>query len=354
MSKETYEVDITTELFQKASLMSIHFGSWSGQRAQNKGDEEAQHANVDQKIYKKGQKKLVNPDTLKPFANWRTQVTKYMERHATRFYLRGVWLVSHDVLPEVKEWLVQTRASIMEDAQIFLSNYETHRAEQIALFNATYPEKAGTFDADYPTVADLEKKFRLNWVTGNWNMAQLDEAAAGEREEFRQKTRDYLEELSKDLRVSAAESCAEFLKALNVKSGEVNDKKIQKMKDFCAKFKSNNFLGDKQLDELMDSISNSTLNITTWTSDEILSSKIKERLEEIVELGKDEGAAAEVASSYVRRVSTHAVVDDDIELSTSESTVRRIAAPAEQVDEFEQEAPAAEVKLESPEPAATV
>lgn len=346
---ETYEIDITADLFKRASLLSVSLGCWSGERAQDKNDEEAQKANVDEKLYKRGQKILVDPKTLKPFSLWRSRIAKHMARNATRFYIPGVWLVSHDVLPQVKTWLVDTRAKIQEDIQTFLDNYDTNRTAQIALFNETYPEKAGTFDADYPTVDALADKFRLTWVTGNWQMSKLSEVAAEEAEEFRIRSRSYLEDLAGQLRITAAEACAEFLKGLSCKSGEVNDKKIQRFKEFTAKFAANNFMNDEELTRLMGNITASTVNISGWTSDEVTQSRIKEHLASIVELGKDEGAAAEVASAYVRRISfVEQPVERDQDEEPDQGVIRRIAAPQDpqdldEADEFEAERIADEI-----------
>lgn len=323
----TEDVDITDSLFKKASLLNVHLGAWSGQKSQSKNDEEAQGAKVVEKFYKKGQKILIDPALLKPFTAWRDRIRKHLERNASRFYLRGTWLVSHDIVPEMRTWLLDTRSKIMDDVEVFLAHYDTARTAQIEAFNAEYPEKAGTFDAEYPTVEKLAEKFRLNWTFGNWNAAKLDEVAAEEREAFRQQSRSYIEDLSKELRTSAAKCCAEFLKGLSTKSGEVNDKAIEKFKNFAARFKANNFLDDKELEAMMTNIETSALNITGWTSDEITQSEIKKHLQKIVELGADEGAAAGVASQYVRRVAsaTSPAELDQVEDQSAMQVHRRVS-----------------------------
>jgi hypothetical protein len=122
MSNETYEIDITQELFQKASLVSVSMGAWSGQKSQNKNDEEAQGAHVVEGIYKKGQKILVDQKLLKPFLAWRGRIKEHLQRNATRFYIRSIWLVANETLPELRAWLLETRSKIMADAEIFLDS----------------------------------------------------------------------------------------------------------------------------------------------------------------------------------------------------------------------------------------
>jgi hypothetical protein len=234
-------------------------------------------------------------------------------------------------IPEVQRFL---REEICPEYQAeldaFVAKMPRIRQERIELFDSLYPDKAGFLADKYPDEAQIREKFRADCFMLNWAPPQLEQVAQEQIEQFERQTQDFVQELALDLRKTAVEACLAFKKALSTKSGDVNERAIEKFRNMLDRIERHNILGDDQMVSLIQRIRTNVFSVNNWSTETDLKEQIKNHLDEVVQMGEDEGAAAAVASSFVRRVSEDKTSGDESECDTiAPESVRRVNEPEE-------------------------
>ena len=296
------EIDITSQLFQQASLITTSFKMWSGLVSESKGQDK--EVTGDDKLRKSGQIWLVDKESFKNFTAIRANYDRFTGSMSHDFCIRSVRLVPHKQMEAYIAQLHEFRNAWMDERDAFMAKLPSLKAAQSLAWDAKYPSRAGKLAELCPSDADIFASFNMDWMIFRIDTARLDEVYAGEREKLRSYTQNYCHQLAGEFRAKVVEICLSFTKALDVKSGEVNEKKIASFKEFLSKIEQYDMLGDDKMKTLLSNMKESVFGVQNWSSEEVAQTKIRDYLDEAVKIGQDAGEVAQVASAYIRRVST--------------------------------------------------
>lgn len=322
--------DITSEILEKALLLNVETGMWSGKTSQDENDEAARGATTDADIFTKGQKLLVPKKSLDPFVRQKSRMVKFMSRNARKFYIRSTWVVNRDDREKISAEMAKFEAEWNDLGEKFIENYPANKVEMIAMYQAKYPTLVDHIEAQYPTEAQIRSKVKLHWTFGSWGMAQVEEAKEEIEANFRKRANSYLDELENEIYVSSVQAAVEMAKAMDVKSGEINEKKIEKFKGLIQRIRGDNsaFLNSERINEFLNSVDQNMLNVSGWQAEGDAKNKIKECLVSYIDNASHTAEAAAAASVYVRRV--HAPVEiEEVEVIDKSATIRRVASTVE-------------------------
>jgi len=357
MELHTRTVNVTRHLQTFGILVGSKISSWSGTFTPPReflGDEVSRA--IAEGLSRQGPIVLVPQQELKGFAAIRARVDGYLRRIGHPFPLfNGAFFVMLSDIPEVQRFL---REEICPEYQAeldaFIAKMPRIRQERMELFDSLYPEKAGFLADKYPDEQQIREKFRADCFMLNWAPPQLEQVAQEQIEEFERQTQDFVQELALDLRKTAVDACLAFKKALSTKSGDVNERAIEKFRNMLDRIERHNILGDNQMVSLIQRIRTNVFSVSNWSTETELKEQIKAHLDEVVEMGEDEGAAAAVASNFVRRVSSDdGEANDEIESEpiVAES-VRRVNEPepeSEVVDKIDGDEDMLVNRIQTPE-----
>lgn len=307
MELYTRSVNVTQHLQRFGILVGSKITAWSGSYTPPRElmGEQASRP-IAEGLARQGQIVLVPAEELKGFTSIRSRVDAYLHRIGHPFPLfNKAFFVMLDDIPTVERFM---REEIVPEYQAeldaFIARLPRIRQERIELFDRLYPENAGFLNDKYPTDEEIREKFTVTSCMLNWAPPQLSQVTEQQVAQFERQAQDFVQELALDLRKTAVQACLAFKKALSTKSGEVNERAIQKFRDMLDRIERHNILGDDQMVHLIQRIRSNVFSVNNWSTENELKELIKGHLDEVVQMGEDEGSAAAVVSQFVRRVSS--------------------------------------------------
>lgn len=147
----------TTTLLQNTVIFRIDMSLWTGKAKLSRADL-PDNANIPpEDLAILGQKRLINPDTLKPFFALKTKTIRLMDRYGVKF-LSG-WLVHKSHVDELDADLCAIRDDYYQHKQEFLAEYHSNVTEWIA----QHPEWQAMLATVVPSDAQMAKKFDMYW-----------------------------------------------------------------------------------------------------------------------------------------------------------------------------------------------
>lgn len=296
-------VAIAPALFKRGALISIHVRSWTGQVALKPADQVIQGVrNPDEDFFKKGSVMLVPGKELKQFSNRANRFARWLEEISQDFPIPYTRFVSRDDLQMIDSRCKEVRKDFDTLRDEFSNKYPELRRLRLERFNEKHPEFAGRLDGYFPTVAQISGKFGFSWfVYEVRDIEAMTEIERQQQEEFRNHMRSYTCELAQQLREQAVKAALAFKTSLDRAKETVDNRAVQKFRNFLERFEHNNFVDDAKLNELIGRMKTQVFAIDQWNVEDTKSmDAVREHLKEIETLGADEGAAAAVARDFVR------------------------------------------------------
>lgn len=265
-----------------------------------------------------------------------------MEVNSFHFPIGNARFVPKKKFVEVHKDLNELKATYMALVDKLIENYEAHKLQMVPIymeaaetaFLKSQPEQKEfsieglenekqefinnfmkRIQDHYPDAITLREKFDLYWDVFQVSMPEMEEADAQNLEaaelakieyqkQVQQKMAGFVDDVVTSLRSQATELCSKMAQSL--KEGKViHSKSIQSLKDYIENFKSLNFVGDKVVEEQLDTFKKEFLDIhdaKTINESTDLKEELGRKIHEIVEIAGSVSDISEITGQYKRKV----------------------------------------------------
>ncbi|MCB9833562.1 MAG: hypothetical protein H6807_13920 [Planctomycetes bacterium] len=277
----TTDPPILDALQQKGVLVSVHVRYWRGRKKLKAEDLGLEPSTINTNLIALGQKRLVTKEALQPFALIEGRAHAFVEGASFPF-LRLARFVPNERLRDVQERLAALKFQFEAEVERFVASYSEIRAEALAQWRRA----AGDLGVD-PTLLlrtiedafplDVRPAFDFRWqlfqVTApkEVSMAAFDlalnqeaqrarrKAALEAQEEIRRSAESFVAESVSALRGETAKLCEEVM--ATIKAGPVNQKTLNRLDRFVAKFRALNFVNDEEMDRKLQAFRSEFLDL---------------------------------------------------------------------------------------------
>jgi len=315
---EAVRGDVTREveqLFRDGLLVDLNIGAWTGLVKNTKEDLGIDAgAELPEYVVGLGMKRLC-PDTLA--SSWMLHVSRargiLYSYSFTRFPLSGGAFVPAKALPVIIEKLEAQKAEFDTAWKTMIANFDTMRDTFIK--NAPADLQA-TLRQVYPSKAVVEARFYFTYsaytVSLPKKIAGLKVEAEQEamnrfRDELDKRVEGFLGESVKTLRTKAADICSTVID--NVRSGKtVSQTNISSLSEFIDRFRSLNFVGDKDIESRLTKLQHDILdgidleNLKAKGGDKGLREALAAACDDIKQAAEDVTDVSAVTGEYKRRI----------------------------------------------------
>jgi len=325
------EQSIAPALFKNASLLDFQFPQWSGMTTPKDADLEITGVtNVDSDFFKKGTIQLIDKEAMQPFVQLKNRCVHLLDHLMDAPIGRTKFVNNDDFRERIRPALVKAREEFSQMLEIFCSvTYPQNRQARIDRFNQAHPEWSGRLDDYFPSTQEIREKFDFSWgLVKISDVDALDAVMAEEASEMREKMKSFAVDLAANFRKSAVQAALAFRRGIDRAKNQVDSRAVGAFRDFLGRLDREDFLGDVQMKELLNSMKARVFSVDQWRVDDQSSmEEIRRYLDEVVTLGQNEGDAAAVAVNYIRRVSSEETVGE-ISMETQISLDRETEHPS--------------------------
>ena len=220
------------------------------------------------------------------------------------------------------------RDEYLEVARVYIENhFQNDVLQRKSELVAKFPGFADRIDAYYLSPATAHMRchmrhmfFKIEDVEG------LDTLMATQKQELTNSMTNLVQTMASDFRQTAVDAAIAFKEGMDGAETTVNQRSIKKFKGFLERFEHLDFLGDTAMKELLGSIRENIHSVGDWSikGNEMAHQQIREHLDAVVKLGKQEGGALEVADRFCRSSSAH---DVEIEIDSEDSGMGQANRP---------------------------
>lgn len=148
---------MNTTLLQNNVIFRIDFSVWTGKAKLSRADLPPDAKIPPEDLAILGQKRLIDPDTLKPFMALKTKTIRLADKYGVKF-LSG-WLVNESYVDELDSGLLGIRDEFYDVKRDFIAAYHNN----VTTWIQQHPQWQAMLASVLPTDADMEKKFNLSW-----------------------------------------------------------------------------------------------------------------------------------------------------------------------------------------------
>ena len=314
---------MNNNLFIDGVLMQVHVAYWSGAKALSAEDLGLDTEKIS-KTFNLGKKFLVPREVVANFRRIEGQARKLVEDNSFNFPIGSANFVTQKSFEKVEKKLRELKEVYLAAAEELILNFEEHKlavrpdyinAAQQAFSNASYGITGGLdqdleasleqglqaftdsflarIEAHYPKAEDLRKKFSLDWniyevaaprltesdaATVIQNGSEREATLANARAQMSQKIGGFIADVVSVLRTETNEVCSKIV--TSIKEGKViKSSTIGALKNFIERFKDMNFIGDKTIEDQLESVRKELLDACPVES-------FKDDMETRAELGR--------------------------------------------------------------------
>lgn len=305
--------NIAPAIFRRASLIVVSFGGpWSGQ-VTVKEDHLPLIKQESSRFIKKGQLLLLPKENLKKFEALKKATSKHIINFSKPFVdeLPQVRLVSNHDIEEIDTFLRGQREEWTEMARTYSNTeYLADKAMRQAELRLTFPLFAEHMEAYYPNAAKIYSDCNMKWLFFQVQDLEAYDAVMTEKKaEFANSMNSFVQNMAQEFRTSAVQAALAFKKGMDRAKATVDGRVVDKFKEWLERIEQNDLLDDVELRHVLDNIKGRVFAVEAWDvkKDAAAFAEIQTYLDEVQRLGEVEGAAANVASAFVRTVSAESV-----------------------------------------------
>lgn len=317
-AKKTAVGDVTREveqLFRDGLLVDLNIGAWTGLVKNTKEDLGIDAgAELPDYVVGLGMKRLC-PDVLA--SSWMTHVSRaraiLYSYSFTRFPLSGGAFVPAKALPTIIEKLEAQKTDFDAAWQSMIADFDNMRDAFIA--NAE-PKHRAVLRQIYPSKAAVEGRFYFNYSAytvdlpkriAGLKVEEEEKAMIRFRTELDKRVEGFLEESVKTLRTKAADICSTVID--NVRGGKsVTQTNIATLSDFIDRFRSLNYVGDKEIESRLTKLQHDILdgidldNLKAKGGDKGLRDALAAACDDIRQAAENVSDVSSVTGGYRRRI----------------------------------------------------
>lgn len=316
--KKAVRGDVTKEveqLFQDGLLVDLNIGAWTG-LVKNTKEDLGIEADVvlPEYVVGLGMKRLC-PDDLA--SSWMTHVSRaraiLYSYSFTRFPLSGGAFVPAKALPVIIEKLEAQKAEFDIAWQKMVVGFDDMRN---AFIETAKPEHRAVLRQIYPSKAEVQARFYFTYSAYTVSLpkkiaglkAQAEQEAMERfRTELDKRVEGFLGESVRTLREKAADICSTVIDS--VKTGKTISKaSISTLSDFIDRFKSLNFVGDKEIESRLTKLQHDVLdgidlnNLKAKGGDAGLRKALAAACDDIKQAAEDVTDVSAITGGYRRRI----------------------------------------------------
>lgn len=357
MSAQT--TSIAPALFRAGSLVAVTFeGPWTGQVTVDESQQQFLGLeNVDGRFLKKGQLILLPGKSLSDFDKIKKSTHDYLSSMTVPFVeeIRNIRLVKNSLIEQLDTFFQERRMAFERLADQYVSGdpaepsepprYSRDKAERRQEIIARYPSFAPFVDQYYLSPEEFRKRCKMRWMFFRvQDLEGFNTVMEEKKQEFAQTMNSYIQNLASEFRTGAVTAALEFKKGMDRAKAHVDERVVQKFKDFIARFREQDMLGDVELHGVLNDLEQKLFAVSAWDvkKDAKAMEEIRGYLNDIGKLAEAEGAAADVAQTFVRNITAgdmqieataeQAVGGEQIERGMGESLASSVDAPVEIAD----------------------
>jgi len=301
---EYKSADVTKHLQKFGLLVGAKISIPSGTYTPNEAEfTDPNTVAVIRDLQKKGPLVMIPAIHLQPLLRLRSRVANKMKSLGYQFPIfSGAYFVMVEDIENISTFLAQDAdPELAAEKLVLAGKWDAIKAERIALFNEVYPENAGWLDDKFPEFDVFAGKIRIQHSIINWSPPEIAHVTEIELENYRNQMQEFTASVALEWKKGLVEAVTSFKRALNVKSGKINEGSVEKFRSFLDKMERHNIFEDDDLSTTIRNIKNHVFSNETWMSDKNLRDSISGQLDEFIEQGYSEGEAAAVASKFIRK-----------------------------------------------------
>lgn len=147
----------TTTLLQNNVVFRVDVSLWTGKAKLSRADLPPDANIPPEDLTILGQKRLIDPDSLKPFTALKTRTIRTMNRYGAKF-LSG-WLVNEKYVDELDSLLSEIQADYYAAKDRFITAYH----DNVSTWIDDHPEWREMLASVVPSEFEMRKKFGMYW-----------------------------------------------------------------------------------------------------------------------------------------------------------------------------------------------
>lgn len=331
---ENLQGSIPATLFRDNTLVIVRLSCWTGVTTVKRGDEEVfGSTSFDDRFFKRGGVIICDKERLRSFTNRQNALVNWMNNRGSSFFMiPGCRIFKNELMPEVAQRIADCKRDIDEICDVFLDLYPEEVERRIREFDDSHPESVGRLNKYFPSISDLRDKFGIKSMPIKISdVAEAEKIFQDESNTMRSHIQSFLSDIASEFRQKAVEAALSFKqgmdKASKSEGGSVHGKSVKAFQEFLSRIKSNDFLGDKKMTDMLDDMRDKVFAVKSWNvnGDEEAMEAIRSHLDEIVKMGEDEGETSAVIESYVIRSSGYEA--QEVEEWDGASVTRMVSVP---------------------------
>lgn len=145
------------DILQNSVVVRVDITVWTGKAKLSRADLPPDANIPPEDLAVLGQKRLIDPETLRPFGMLKTRAARLMDKYGVKF-LSG-WLVADDVIHRLDAELRDIQDDFKDARDTFIQSYSSN----VAAWVDQHPDWASMLEAVLPAVDDMERKFAMSW-----------------------------------------------------------------------------------------------------------------------------------------------------------------------------------------------
>lgn len=209
-------------LLRDCVVVRIDIASWTGKAKLTRADIPESVDLPPEDIALLGQKRLINPNTLREFGKIKSRVIRLMDRYGAKF-LSG-WLVDGQYVNELAGQIGELKKEYDEARDNFLRTY----TDEVESWMQQHPRWRSILDTVIPDPAKMESKFHMGWQIYKIEPVQNDVIPDTTAEELVAVQEKDINELADAIREIYRDSFEERKSALTQRS-------MRSLKDLAAR-----------------------------------------------------------------------------------------------------------------------
>lgn len=305
--------NISARLFKNNSLVVVKKSCWGGGSTVRRGDEEIfGSTNFDSNFFKRGGVMLVSKVHLEPFQSIIGKLSAYMSAMGKMFLTRGITIVRNDRWPEIQKVIREAQAEMETQKEIFLANYPEIVQARTQAFDSAHPEHAGRLNPYFPSPQELEKSFEISFVTFVISDSEaIGEIFAEERSRLRGVASQFVDSLAVEFRQTVLESVVAFKESIEKSEDSVHGKSVNGFRRFLDRIESQDFLGDKQVSELLQNLKFGIDRVDNWkiSNGNLELNEVREQLAAVIDIAS-KGETSDVVRAFAMAEEADVTLDD--------------------------------------------
>jgi len=318
-------------LFKEGVLVDVRFTRWLGNISLDPEDLGVNSADLNGELYSLGVKRLLPVDWRKSITRIEGSARSFLAGHSFPFPVGAAHFVPIKMVPVILDRLTEIKNEWDAMVDTIEHEYGSIQSAMIAMYEQQAPSIHARLNTDedvdaftarfvasiraaYPQ--DIRSRFSMRYnlftVTtpngineGNLvNISDdhnkiLNEAKSKARERINKQVDEFTESVVAALRHEIADTCNNVLRIFE--DGRTpNQKSVDKLRRLISKFKTLNFLGDREIDAKLASVQELLQGRESgdFRSSETLASELRDRIEATGDAARRTVSEAEIVESF--------------------------------------------------------